>query len=151
MGECERAQQRSAYHDDELPAPAKAEFEEHILQCHNCSAELAELRELSKLLDGLPEQEIPSRVLDRLHRSANDASQAGILRVVRVMSAAAILLICSAWMWRLSTSGAEPGQHQYRQWERVALRQDEMTVDETSEDPLAMWMIERLTGNGDRD
>ena len=149
MSKCEREQQRSAYHDGELSESAAAEFEEHLRQCGDCAAELGELRELSKLIGGVVEPEMPSRVLRRLHRRADDASQAGVLRVVQVMSAAAaaILIVCSAWMWRLSASAVEPDQSP--QWEQVALRQDEVSAAETSEEQLAMWMIERLTGNAD--
>ena len=151
MNECERAQLRSAYHDGELPAAARAEFEEHLRQCPDCAAELAHLRKLSRLLGRMSEPRISSQVLDRLHRGAADASGAGIWRITKVVSAVAatVLLVCSVWMWQLSAATGKPGE--VPQWERSALRQDEPPAAETGGEQLALWMIQSLGGNGDHD
>jgi len=151
MDKCERAQQLSAYHDGELTAAAGAEFEQHVRQCSSCAAELARLRELSRLLGRLAEPKVPSEVLHRLHRSAVGASRAGVWRTARIVAAVAatVLLVCSVWMWRLSTATAKPGE--IPSWERSALRPDEPPAAETGGEQLALWMTEGLRGNGDHD
>ncbi len=149
MNECENAQQLSAYHDGELPAAARAEFEEHLRQCSSCASELAYLRELSRLLGGLAEPKISSHALHRLHRGADDASQVGIWRIARMVTAVAatILLVCSVWMWLLSTAAAG----ELSPWERSALQQEEFPAAQNGGEQLAMWMIEGLTGNNEHD
>lgn len=151
MNECERAQQRSAYHDDELAPAARAEFEGHLRQCPDCAAELAQLRALSGLLGKVAEPRISSQALHRLHRGADNASQAGIWRMAKAASAvaAAVLLVCSVWMWRLSAGTGTLGE--IPQWERSALRQDEPSAAETGREELAQWIMEGLTGNGNHD
>ncbi|KPK84411.1 MAG: hypothetical protein AMJ81_05615 [Phycisphaerae bacterium SM23_33] len=151
MNECQRAEELNAYHDGELPPAAGAEFEEHLRQCPRCAAELAHLRELSRLLGTLAEPKLSPQVLHRLHRGAVHASQAGIQRMAQVVSAvaASVLLVCSIWMWRLPADTGRP--EEIPQWERWALRQEEPRVAETGGEELALWMIEGLTGNGDHD
>ena len=151
MNECDPAQEISACHDGELPAPARAALEEHLRQCPDCAAELAHLRELSRLLEGLAEPEMSVQVLHRLHRVADDATQAGIWRMARRLSAVAatVLLVCSIWTWRLSAATGKPGE--IPQWEQLALRQEELPAAETGGEQLALWMIEGLAGNGDHD
>ena len=146
MTECGRAQQLSAYYDGELPAAAVAEFEEHLLQCPNCAAELADLRELSRLVGKLAEPKIPSRVLHRLHRSADYSSRAGIRRMAKVVSAVAaiVLLVCSAWLWHLS--GSEVKVRGSLPWEAFALRSTDFPAHRTSDEKLAIWIIEDLGG-----
>ena len=151
MNECEHAQLVSAYHDGELASALRAEFEEHLGQCASCAAELAYLRELSRLLGRLAEPKISSHALHRLHRGADDASEVGIWRMARMVSAvaAAILLVCSVWVWLLSTATAEAGG--LSPWERSALQQEEFPAAENGGEQLTMWMIEGLTGNNDHD
>jgi len=146
MTECGRAQHLSAYYDGELPAAAAAEFEEHLRQCPDCAAELAGLRELSRLLGKLAERKIPSRVLHRLHRSADYSSRAGFRRMAKVVSAVAaiVLLVCSAWLWYLSGSEAKVGES--LPWEAFALRSTDFPVHRTSDEQLAIWIIEDLGG-----
>ena len=63
--------------------------------------------------------------------------------------AATILLVCSVWLWMLSTATAEAGE--LSPWERSALQQEEFSVAENGGEELATWMIESLTGNDDHD
>ncbi len=151
MNECEHAQQLSAYHDGELPAALRTDFEKHLGQCSSCATELAYLCELSRLLGRLAEPKISSHALHRLHRGADDASQVDIWRMARIVSAVAatILVVCGVWMWLLSTATAEAGE--LSQWERSALQQEDFSVAENGGEQLAMWMIEGLTGNNDHD
>ena len=151
MNECEHAQLVSAYHDGELAVALRAEFEEHLEQCASCAAELAYLRELSRLLGRLAEPKISSHALHRLHQGADDASQVDIWWMARTVAAVAatILVVCGVWMWLLSTATAETGE--LSQWERSALQQEEFSVAENGGEQLAMWMIEGLTGNNDHD
>ncbi|MDY7010182.1 MAG: zf-HC2 domain-containing protein [Planctomycetota bacterium] len=146
MTECERAQQISAYYDGELPASAVAEFEEHLRQCPDCAAELADLRELSRLVGKLAEPKIPSHLLHRLHRSADYSSRAGIWRMAKAISAVAaiVLLVCSSWLWHLSGSDVNAGES--LPWEAFALRSTDFPAQRTSDEQLAIWIIEDLGG-----
>ena len=148
MNECEHTREAGAYHDGELPAAAAAAFEEHVRQCVTCAGELEDLRKLSGLLGEVPEAKISSRAMAGLHRCAEEASGAGFRRMAKVVSAAAaaVVVVCSVWMWQLSAAEAEAAPAP--QWEQSALRGEEFPAAETNEEQLAMWMIEKLTGNG---
>lgn len=144
MNECPHAQQLSAYHDGELSPAAGAEMEQHLRECPACAAELARLRELSGLLDGLAEPGIPPRVLHRLHRRADDSSRIGIRRIAEVVCAAAavVLLACSFGLLHLSSP--RDGAEQVATWETAAMGSTDVPIQENGDEQLAMWIVEEL-------
>lgn len=67
-----------AYHDGELTGPLREQVEAHLLTCPGCQAELAELRQLSSLLQteplalGSKPEDFAQQVLDHLPGQAAD-------------------------------------------------------------------------------
>ncbi len=85
---------------------------------------------------------MPLQVLDRLHSTADDFSQAGIWRMAKVAAAvaAAILIICSVWFVQLARENAGPVDASL--WEWSAMTSAGTAVEQSSDEQLAMWIIE---------
>jgi hypothetical protein len=62
MSTCDRAEALRDYAFDELPAGERPGMEQHIAVCHDCAAELDQLRVTTAVLRVLPDREIPQRI-----------------------------------------------------------------------------------------
>jgi len=150
MIECQQAQRLSAYYDGEIPAPARAAFEEHLKGCPACAAELARLRRLSQWIRGAGRPEMSSRALERWHRSVDLQPKITVLHMAEVFAAvaASILLLSSVWLWRISGARDAPGPIPV--WETVAVApQDPSGI--AAQDQLAEWIVQDLSGKDGHD
>ena len=104
MNTCGKTEQVSAYHDGELPADARREFEAHLAQCPVCRAELEGLTRLSSMLADLRLPSVPADVVERLHAAAAVAPERNVIVLARRLAAAAavILIACGVWAWSVS-------------------------------------------------
>jgi Putative zinc-finger len=100
MSECPNNLRLSAYHDGELDESGRAEVERHLRDCPSCAAELAQLREMSRLFASQESPRLLPIAVHRLHKKVDDAMEEGLLRFMRVFNAiaACVLIAGSAWL-----------------------------------------------------
>lgn len=149
MSECEYTSLLGAYHDGEAPPETAAEMVAHIRRCPECFAELGRLRALSRVLATASWPQIPPEALGRLHRKVDLVARAGIRRLAEALAgvAASIVVACSVALAVLpSTAG--PAQASAL-WETVAVspQQTEPSTIST-EEQIALWIVQELPGNG---
>jgi anti-sigma factor RsiW len=152
LSECQYADRLSAYHDDELSPPARAEVENHLAQCPACAAELARMEKLSQAFAGLrtPPQVSP-RTMQRLHRRIDALPGLAIARLAEALTAvaASIVIACGAWLW---SSSAPAGAAAMPVWEAAVLQKPaEAAPPQASEDRLAGWIVQDLSREGGHD
>ena len=109
MSECD-VQLLSAYHDGELPDVDRARVEAHLRECPTCAADLAGIRESSRLLRSAPFDELTVADLKDLHDSIDDVDDYRVWRLGGSLGlvAASILIICMAWLNALPARTATP-------------------------------------------
>jgi anti-sigma factor RsiW len=110
MTECNYRSQLDAYHDGELaPQPAR-EFERHIESCPACTAELAELRNVSGLFAVFLEERMSRAALTRVHDAVEGNAQPSLLRIAGLLAglAASTMVIGTAWLWETPASPKPP-------------------------------------------
>lgn len=148
MNECEFSQRLGAYHDGELSPPAQASVEEHLANCPACAAELARLRALSERFAATPPAPLPPLVLERLHRTADRLPALSVCRIAEAVAAVAagILLACLIGIARQGTGEASASAPP--PWETPVAAVDR---GEGSEELLANWMAQDLSGKGNHD
>ncbi|HUS46693.1 MAG TPA: zf-HC2 domain-containing protein [Phycisphaerae bacterium] len=122
MGTCQNIPKISCYHDGELPPAEAAELAAHLRQCESCRQELERLRGLSKWLSSSPTPEIPAAALGRLRGRVQPRRDRAVLRMAKTLTAAAaaVLLVCSALLWRGGDAGVGPVPPA-ADWERAAV------------------------------
>lgn len=114
MSECPNNLRLSAYHDGELDESSRAEVERHVRDCPACAAELAQVREITRLFASQPAPGLLPIAVHRLHKKVDDAMEEGALRIMRVFNAiaACVLIAGSAWLMmkpREQDRTVEPG------------------------------------------
>jgi len=151
MSECEHAARVSAYHDGELSAAAADEVQRHLRGCPECAAELERLRALSGLLASASRPAMDRSAMARLHRRVDLLPRAGLWRMAEALAAVAavILLACTVALVSLPVA---PAAGSVPVWEMAAVPAPsaELTASST-EEQLAMWMIEDLSGRDGND
>ena len=104
MADCEYQVKVHAYHDGALPPADRQRVEVHLRACPACARELEGLRRMSELFASARLPELSPEALQRLHRSKVVALEPALVRTSEFFAAAAaaILLVCAAWLWRAS-------------------------------------------------
>jgi anti-sigma factor RsiW len=99
MTDCD-VQILSAYHDDELADDQRQRVEAHLRECPSCAAELAAIRESSRLLREAPFGELTADDFANLHAAVDDVDDYRIWRIGGSLAlvAASILIIGMAWL-----------------------------------------------------
>jgi anti-sigma factor RsiW len=131
MTECDH-QILSAYHDGELSGADRLRVEAHLRECASCAAELAGIRESSRLLREAPFDELTRDDLANLHAAVDDVDDFRIWRIGGSLGliAASILIIGMAWLNALPTPGRDSTTGQTtvvttmpasQSWERTAV------------------------------
>ena len=97
--ECD-VQLLSAYHDGELTDADRAHMDAHLRECATCAAELAGIRECSRLFRDAPFDELTRADLEKLHDAIDDVDDYRIWRIGGSLGlvAASILIIGMAWL-----------------------------------------------------
>ena len=134
MADCEYQVKVHAYHDGELPPTDRQSVEVHLRACPACARELERLRRMSELFASARLPELSPAALQRLHRSKIVVLQPALVRTSEFFAAAAaaILLVCGAWLWRASAP-EEPAV--MSSWEEVPVTYH--ADDSTGNDPGA--------------
>jgi anti-sigma factor RsiW len=150
MSECEQSSKCGAYHDGELDAPARIDFERHLRTCPACAAEIERIALISSLVSQALRPVPSSRAMRRFHAAAEMAPALTIRHMAEALTAvaAAILVSCCAWMW--SNLSSSDGAGAMPVWEASALEQP-ADASGGSEDQFATWVVQDLSresGNG---
>ena len=151
MNTCEHADKLSAYHDGELDAVSRAAMERHLGQCPQCAAELGRIRKLSALLVQIAPAEMSPLGMRRLHALAERSIGGDLVRWAMTMTAlaASVLIACSVLLWRQHGSAASEAS--VPAWEMSVMQRPAESVAASSEDQLATWMVEDLSGKNGHD
>jgi anti-sigma factor RsiW len=128
MMECD-LQILGAYHDGELADADRIRVERHLDDCPSCAAELAAIRESSRLLREAPLDELKATELANLHAAVDDVDDFRIWRIGGSLAliAASILIIGMAWLNALSPPAGYTAQSPLARspaaesWERTAV------------------------------
>ena len=113
MADCEYQVRVHAYHDGELTPPERQAVEVHLRACPVCARELEGLRRMSALFASARLPELSPAAIQRLHRGKVRGASAPALTLEPALvrtseffatAAAAMLLLCAAWLWRASAS-----------------------------------------------
>jgi anti-sigma factor RsiW len=148
MSECEWASRLGAYVDGELPEELAGQVRQHLSACANCGAELRRLERLSALWGALDSPAMPARALDRLHASVDQLTWRPVVRLAKAVCgvAAAVLIVClSGLLWH-PIGGPPAGEP--RSWEAQAVAPQAADQPDSTEDQLAMWMVNGLSEKG---
>ena len=94
-----------AYHDGELAEAERTRIEAHLRECPSCAAELAGIRESSRLLREAKFDELNAAELATIHAAVDDVDDYRIWRIGGSLAlvAASILIIGMAWLNALSS------------------------------------------------
>jgi len=146
---CKHTREISAYHDGELPLDERARLHAHVGRCPACALELQRLQAISRLLMEGGSTQMPADALSRLHGNLPGTRDRAIIRMARMLTAAAaaVLVVCGAWLW--SGAGAN-GSEEYPSWERAAAI---VLGGEAANEPqqIAQWISEDLLLEQDND
>ena len=166
MSSCSHNDRISAYHDGELPAAAARELEAHMASCPACTAELAELRELSRRFGALATARpvMSDDAIGRVHAEVDEIGrERSVLRFAEVLTAlAAVLLIATSLgllTWSPSSHAnnatANAAATSAAEWETLAVS---LPGDSSSPAPpmpayeatmeTAEWIVSGLSGGG---
>jgi len=160
MTDCD-VQILGAYHDGELPDDQRQRVEAHLRECPSCAAELAGIRESSRLLREAPFDELSATELGNLHAAVDDVDDYRIWRIGGSLAlvAASILIIGMAWLNAMpSRSGSGTGGQSPvavspsspESWERTAVTLrvypplPSNAAIQPHDDQLADYMLEGL-------
>jgi anti-sigma factor RsiW len=146
MNECRHTDRLGAYHDGEMSGPERAELQVHLQGCARCSAELAQLEQLSETLRAAARPALSGAALARLHRSADRQTMTPILHMAELFLAvaASILLVAGAWLF-LQTQTHEASA-ETPSWDTVATTS--LDTAATVQDPSLQWIDEVFSEEG---
>ncbi|MCK4376519.1 MAG: zf-HC2 domain-containing protein [Candidatus Brocadiae bacterium] len=150
MEACERQWQLVLYHDGELAAAGRQEFEEHLSGCPECARDLLELEAVSRLIRGADAPPVPVGMVERLQRSVPTVPDLVILQICRpVAAAAAVLLVVCGALMAASGSRAAADRPAPAAWEVAAVALDVELEQAGPQETLALWTLQDLSrGNG---
>jgi len=142
MNECEYARRLSAYYDGEVSPQERAAIEAHLPRCDACAAELERLGRLSHLVAAAEGSALSPEARARLHRGVDALPTAELGRLAKVFlaAAAAVLVVCSIWLWQ--ANGGQESAESIPVWETVASHQQ--TLATGADERLARWMVQDL-------
>jgi anti-sigma factor RsiW len=157
---CPFSEKLSLFHDGELDSAAHAETERHLASCGECAAELAGIREMSRLMFENPAPRLSQMGLHRIHRRTDLLLQAPVLRMARTLRAiaACVLIAGSGWLVFAPAapspaqpeSPAETGDMQAPPpWLDVAATVTAESGQMEATSPAAAWYLADVSGNSD--
>ena len=109
-------------------------------------AELEGFRSLSRLLSAAGMPEAPEQCSQRLHQRVGALSDRRVLRMARMLTAAAaaVIVLCGGWLWQASMRPQVPSNPSIA-WELVAVAPDmESDTDAGAESLIAQWILDDL-------
>jgi anti-sigma factor RsiW len=106
---CEFNAMLGRYHDGELPIGKRAQFEQHLPACADCSAELEQMQSISQTLRAGIRPRASADFLSRLESLASNVEDVMIMRFVRrLTAAAAAILVGATLLWALHSAAPTP-------------------------------------------
>jgi anti-sigma factor RsiW len=106
MNTCSYGSIVDAYHDGELSPEARTAFEQHLVSCPPCQADLAQTRQLAALITSAPKRMLSSTARQALFDLAPMIGERVYLRMAEWTTAlaASVLIAASCWL----VFGAKP-------------------------------------------
>ncbi|MFB3891268.1 MAG: anti-sigma factor [Phycisphaerae bacterium] len=153
MSQCEQVSRADAYHDGELSADSRAAFERHLARCEQCQAELAGLRKLTQFISSSPRPGMPPGAMARLHKAVDRQGGPGIVRFAEELAAAAAAVLVACVIALASRPASTASAAASASWETAAVAQQpaETTTAPGSDDQVANWIVQDLSGKGEHD
>lgn len=142
MKGCPQTNSIGAYHDGELPESRRVEIESHLAGCSICTEELAELKQLSAMIEQQPVEAISSEFTGFLHDQVEQWSDVGVLRFAQLLVGVAAVLLIGVGGWLISMPDSSPPRANV--WERAAMSQRPESGVETNSMRAAEWMLTEL-------
>jgi anti-sigma factor RsiW len=144
---CERTARVGAYHDGELTAEEARQMEEHLRICPVCAQELEQLRSLSRFLAAAPTARIAPDAVERLHARVGVVRESVVIRLASALTAvaAAVLAVCTVWLWQAAGTYPETYSDQSLAWEDAARGQEFVAADDV-QGQFGQWIVDDLTG-----
>jgi anti-sigma factor RsiW len=150
MASCPLDNHLQAYFDGELDESRRSELELHLRDCPSCTAELARLQAISRMIASAPSPRLSQIGLYRLHNQLDQAMEEGVLRIVRVLSAiaACVLVAGSAWLVKVRDDRAvESATPVAPPWADVVEASDSPSGAYST--PAAAWYLADDSGRND--
>ena len=147
MRVCRHIRRISAYYDGEATPEERRFLDAHVGRCSGCMAELEGFRSLSRLLSAAGMPEAPERCAQRLHRRVGALSDQRVLRMARMLTAAAaaVIFLCGGWLWQASVMPQVQSDLSL-QWETAAVTPSITSdPDAGAESSIAQWIIDDLS------
>jgi len=143
--DCEFSKLLSAYHDGELPDEQRRQLETHLPACATCSAELNEMRSLSRVLQSYERPRLDADARQRLHAMVEDVPEQTIVRFVwRVAAiAASIMLIGATWLEVNSVQAQAEPPPGIQSWETAVTDPgtESLSLNESGDAQLASLIV----------
>jgi len=100
MNTCSYGSIVDAYHDGELSPEARTAFEQHLVSCPPCQADLAQTRQLAAWITSAPKQMLSSTARQALFDLAPMIGERAYLRIAEWTTAlaASVLIAASCWL-----------------------------------------------------
>ena len=140
MNGCERTRKVHAYHDGELPPEKARSLEAHLAECKACDRELEALRGLSRRL---VEADLPGAPPEALARLREIPVATNVVSLAKGLSAAAaaILILCGAWLGWSAHAETTP---RAAAWEIAAVSPSAPVADDEAR-RTARWIVADLS------
>src|SRR5665213_934882 len=106
MSTCSFGSIVGAYHDGELPIDQRIAFEQHLVACPPCQADLVQTRQLAAFIAAAPKRILPPAMKQALFDLAPMIGERAYLRIAEWTTALAASVIIAASVWMFY--GAKP-------------------------------------------
>ena len=136
---CPQHEQLQAYHDGELAPALREAFERHLVSCDPCSSELLRLRALSRLFAGGARPRLSKIAAWRVRRGVDQAMQRGVLRLARILGAAAACVVLGGSLRLMQQMKKAP--EMAPPWVDVASAIDADSSSRDAGTPAARWYL----------
>lgn len=146
MSDCENKTRLSAYIDGELQARECAAIERHLAACDSCAAELADLRNISRLIGDWQPGMLSDAAALRIHNALDMLNWRRMERIAGRLAALAASVALVALIWPARTANVPDS---LATWEGAAVTlSDEPATSGVREVALAEWMVADLSSGG---
>lgn len=147
MAVCIYSHKLDAYYDNELSHEEHRKLEQHIRGCPYCSQDVEQLQRLSGLISSVSIPNVPDDMVKRLHQGLHSLREKTLLRLARMLSSAALVLlvVSSIIILRIGVKG-QLATTSDPDWEKTAVTlQFDAPSTETPELQFAQWLVAELS------
>jgi anti-sigma factor RsiW len=142
--DCKQRAKVSAFYDNELPEPQKAEMEAHLAACGRCQAELEALKGLSGRLSRMKTPAVSKDLALRIRERLEAQEERGLLHVAQaMMGIAAAIMIAALVGIRMMNNAVTTVPNP--DWAVAAQHPSEEVAGGGQETVLAQWIVDDLS------